>query len=166
MKMNNLEFNDPKYKLIALYYGISAIIGLGLITYQLFTNPFHILVFILYVLIYIQLVFMLFGALQYWDKRQTGLKILFWISLSLIPAFYTPLIAYIPKITSGLFIYFETGFGANGAGFDVFVFYNTTLRIFNEQFWRIGINLIEFFIFLRFLNLAKAQNISLSSFRR
>lgn len=87
--MNNLEFNDPKYKLIALYYGISAIIGLGLITYQLFTNPFHILVFILYVLIYIQLVFMLFGALQYWDKRQTGLKILFWISLSLIPAFYT-----------------------------------------------------------------------------
>ncbi|AXQ23356.1 hypothetical protein BEN71_15315 [Acinetobacter wuhouensis] len=159
------HFKDPKHKIFALYYGIFAVLGIILLSYQLLSISLSIIVFILVFILYAQLVFMLIGAIKYWKLEVTGLKILFWISLSLVPLFITPLITYIPKVTSGLFFYIQSSFGATGVGFDFHIAYDTRLTLLNHSAWGFGLNIIEFFIWIRFKHIAEINHISIPPFK-
>jgi len=64
---------------------------------------------------------MLYGAIQYWKLNIIGLKILFWISLSLVPIIITPVLVHVPKITTGIFFYVQNVFRATGVGFNFHV---------------------------------------------
>ena len=163
--MNNLKFKDPKHKFFALYYGIFSVIGMVLLSYQFWILPFNIPIFFIFLVLFTQLSFMFYGAIQYWKLNVIGLKILFWISLSLVPIIITPLLTYIPKVTTGVFFYIQSAFGFTSVGFDFHIAYDTRFTILNDHVWGIGANIIEFFIWIRFKYIAEINHISIPPFK-
>ncbi|WP_180107288.1 hypothetical protein [Acinetobacter sp. YH12085] len=163
--MHQTQFQDPKHKIIALYYGFFALLGMVILGNQLLSIQLSLLVLIIILVLYVQLFFMLMGAIKYWKRDVLGLKILFWISLSLVPIIITPLVIYYPKVTTGFFLFMQNSFGFSSTGFEFHVAYDTQLTLLNTSFWGIGINLIEFFLWLRFKNIAANNHISIAHFK-
>ena len=162
---NQTHFKDPKHKVYALYYAIFAVLGIIILTNQLLSISLSLIVLIIVFILYAQLIFMLIGAIKYWKLEVTGLKILFWISLSLVPLFVTPLITYIPQVTTGLFFFIQGAFGATEVGFDFHIAYDTRLTLLNGSIWGFGLNIIEFFIWIHFKNVAELNKISIPPFK-
>ena len=162
---NQTHFKDPKHKVYALYYSIFAVLGIIILTNQLLSISLSLIVLIVVFILYAQLIFMLIGAIKYWKLETTGLKILFWISLSLVPLFVTPLITYTPQVTTGLFFFIQGAFGATGVGFDFHIAYDTRLTLLNGSIWGFGLNIIEFFIWIHFKNVAEMNQISIPPFK-
>ena len=162
---NQTHFKDPKHKVYALYYAIFAVLGMIILSYQLLSISLSLLVVVIVFILYAQLIFMLIGAIKYWKLEVTGLKILFLVSLSLVPLFITPLITYIPKVTTGLFFFLQSAFGANEVGFNFHIAYDTRFTLLNGSAWGFGLNIIEFFIWIHFKNIAEMNHISIPPFK-
>ena len=161
--MNTSKFNDPKHRIVASYYGFFAVVGIIYLSYQLFLTPISSVILILYFILLTQLLFMLLGAIKYWKLEVKGLKILYWVSLTLIPIIMTPLVNYFPQVTTGIFLYFHNSYGLTGVGFHFQIAYNTQFTLFNPN-WGIGLNIIELILWIRFKRIAAANHISIPPF--
>lgn len=148
----NQTFYDPKHKFIALYYGGFSLFAVLMIIYLVgFFNLFSIKN-IIYFLLFIQLGITLYGSYLYWNQDIRGLKILKWMSFSLIFLICTPYFLYIPSIALNFGIYLEWTpssffyFLRMHAGYNTSIAFNTS----GTMPWGFGLNFIEIFLFLRF----------------
>ena len=147
--MNTILINDKKHKWIASYYFIFSILGLYSLTNMLLTGDLSAFILVLYLIIYFQLIMMLLGGVWYWHSRLQGAKILYWVSLSLIPVIVTPYIVYIPKWTTGLLLYGQSEPNTH-FGIEFFISQDITFKFLIGNVWGLGFNFIEYFFSQRF----------------
>lgn len=162
--MNTILINDKKHKWIASYYFIFSILGLYSLTNMLLTGSLSWFILILYLILYFQLIMMLLGAIWYWHSKLQGAKILYWVSLSLIPIIITPFMIYIPKWTIGLTLFGQVAPFHTNFGFDFFISQEITFKFLAYNVWGFGLNIIEYILFQRFRGViqeAKDQNLSI-----
>ena len=155
---NKILFTDPKHTLIALYYGGFSIFAVLMIIYLVgFFNLFSISN-IIYVIFLIQLSITIYGSYLYWNQNIKGLKILKWMSFSLIFLICTPYFLYIPNIALIFGFYIEKSPTSFFYALKAHIGYNTSIT-FNTNGtmpWGFGINFIEMYMFLRFRKILQA----------
>ncbi|MCU4535976.1 hypothetical protein KTI96_02205 [Acinetobacter bereziniae] len=157
----NQSFQDSKHKFIALYYGGFSIFAICILIYLIDFNNINLFSKLIYGLMLTQLIITLYAAYQYWQLNITGLKILKWISFSLIFLLSTPLFLYIPNIAIifGFFIeWTDTSFFST---LKLHAGYNTTITLNGDSPWGFGLNFIEFFMFYRFRKILNNTQIPL-----
>lgn len=146
------KFNDPKYKLIALYYGGFSIFAVLMIIYLVgFFNLFSISN-IIYIVLLFQLSIAIYGSYLYWNQDIRGLKILKWMSFSLIFLICTPYFLYIPNIALIFGFYIEKSPNSFFYLLRTHIGYNTSITVNGNGTmpWGFGLNFIEIYLFLRF----------------
>ncbi|WP_180034555.1 MULTISPECIES: hypothetical protein [unclassified Acinetobacter] len=155
--MHQTQFQDPKHKLIALYYGGFSILAVLMIFYFIgFLNLFSINN-IIYLLFLLQLIITISGSYLYWKQNIKGLITLKWISFSLIFLICTPYFLYIPNIALIFGFYIEATPDSFFYLPKAHIGYNTSIK-FNTAGtlpWGFGLNFIELIMFLRFRKILK-----------
>ncbi|TCM68080.1 hypothetical protein EC844_10662 [Acinetobacter calcoaceticus] len=157
-----MKFIDPIHKLIALYYGIFAVLGLFLLAQSFYDQGFNFIALPFFCLLFAQLLLTIFAAYYYWQSDARGLILMYWISLSLVFIVFTPLIAYMSNIGVMFAPFIQLTNYASQLGFEFHISYKSNLRILNGNIWTLGINLIELGLFLHFRRLVKQQQISVN----
>lgn len=151
------NFNDPIHKFIAFYYGGFSVFAVLMIFYLIgFFNLFS-LSNIIYIILLIQLAITIYGSYLYWNQSIRGLKILKWISFSLIFLICTPYFLYIPNIALIFGFYIETTPDSFFYLLKAHIGYNTSIT-FNTggtMPWGVGLNFIELIMFIRFRKILK-----------
>ena len=131
------------HKLIAITYIVGGIFGVITSLPQLKGVGLDLMSAVAWLLIIVQIAASIYGGWQFWCSRPIGYQVLYWVSLSCVPAFTFSILSYYSAFGIGAFPVISMGPGNFGVNF-YFRFGYASELLFNPGSTGItlGINLV------------------------